>query len=393
MVLFFRGMFTGKRARWGVALLGGALIVDLARANQPWILVEDYRSTHLGNCIIDLLRDKPYEHRIVMSPLTPTAGSLQLLQRMYALEWSQHLFPYNNIQSMDVVQLPRMPRDLVAFQRALMPSGDEDRLRLTPRVWQLTNTRYILGVADPANALNPELDPQFKRLRLVERFGFVAKPGIVHPTRYNELTATCLPDGPFALYEFNGALPRAALYTQWSVGTNDEAVLSRLASASFNPEQSVMVHSEIPAAVCATNNAQSPGTVDFISYSPKKIVLKSQSSAASVLLLNDRYDPNWQVTVDGLPARLLRCNFIMRGVQLAAGPHIIDFRFTPPMDLFYLSLTAVLTTFGILGVLVIAAKRESVIAGMSPSAKEIKLQQDRACCPPRATERQKRVVR
>ena len=50
----------------------------------------------------------------------------------------------------------------------------------------------------------------------------------------------------------------------------------------------------------------------------RHIVFAANATAPSVLLLNDKYDPNWHVTVDGKPAELLRCNFIMRGVYLHA---------------------------------------------------------------------------
>ena len=36
------------------------------------------------------------------------------------------------------------------------------------------------------------------------------------------------------------------------------------------------------------------------------------------------------VTVDGQPAHLLRCNYIMRGVYLTPGRHSIEFRFRTP---------------------------------------------------------------
>ena len=57
-----------------------------------------------------------------------------------------------------------------------------------------------------------------------------------------------------------------------------------------------------------------------------------------VLLLNDKYDPSWQVRVDGKPAELLRCNFLMRGVQLSAGPHTVEFLFKPDVGMLYVSL-------------------------------------------------------
>jgi uncharacterized membrane protein YfhO len=45
--------------------------------------------------------------------------------------------------------------------------------------------------------------------------------------------------------------------------------------------------------------------------------------------------------VDGRPETLLRCNFVMRGVQLPAGRHTVEFRFDPPYHLLYVSLSGI----------------------------------------------------
>jgi uncharacterized membrane protein YfhO len=59
-----------------------------------------------------------------------------------------------------------------------------------------------------------------------------------------------------------------------------------------------------------------------------------------VLLLNDKYDANWRVTVDGQPADLLRCNFLMRGVQVPVGTHTVEFNFSLPNKPLYFTITA-----------------------------------------------------
>jgi len=57
-----------------------------------------------------------------------------------------------------------------------------------------------------------------------------------------------------------------------------------------------------------------------------------------------KYDPYWRVTVDGKPAALLRCNFLMRGVFLpAAGDHTVVFDFSLPHRPLYVTIAAFLT--------------------------------------------------
>ncbi len=88
-------------------------------------------------------------------------------------------------------------------------------------------------------------------------------------TELDELTAVPEPDGPYALIEFTQALPRAKLYANWQVVTNDQAVLAQLAAASFDPERSVFVAGELPAAPPTAGTNDNAGTVKFASYAPE----------------------------------------------------------------------------------------------------------------------------
>jgi len=350
MVLVLSGRFSGRRATWGAAVLGLFLVLDLGRANQPWIIAWDYEQKYASNPIIDFLRDKPYEHRVALLPLRPPP-SLELVNQLYKIEWAQHHFLYYNVQSLDVVQMPRVPEDLAAFETTLAPTKEQPWH--LARLWQLTNTRYLLGAADFLPVLNQQIDPQQHRFRIVERFHIAAKPGETNPTKLEQLTAVPATNGPFALFEFAGALPRAKLYTNWQLSTNDQATLDQLGSASFDPQKTVLVAGGVPAYATENAAAQSAGKVEFAGYTPKDITFKTDAAAASVLLLNDRFDPNWNVTMDGKSTTLLRCNYLMRGVYLPAGAHRIEFKFQPPMRMFYVSLIAVCTGLLLCGLLLV----------------------------------------
>jgi len=110
------------------------------------------------------------------------------------------------------------------------------------------------------------------------------------------------------------------------------------------------------------------------------------------LLLNDHYDPNWNVRVDGQPEKVLRCNFIMRGVYLAAGRHTIEFRFQPPYGLLYVSLAAIGLALVVLTVVLVARPDASVAATVAPTlpAREVAREMPAPACeasrpPPRET--------
>jgi hypothetical protein len=368
LLLVITGYFNGPRAKTGALLLGGFLIFDMGRANLPWLVHWDYKQKYeVGslNPILEFLRTKPYEHRVVGLPFEPQQqlrGYDYLFggYGLYRIEWVQHHFPYYNIQSLDIVQMPRMPEDMKAYKEALAPRN-QATYPLFAREWQLTNTRYLLGAAGYLDVLNQELDPLQHRFQIVQRFDLAAKPGITQLSRLEELTAVNSNDGELALFEFTGALPRAKVYSNWQVNTNDQANLKTLADLNFDPAQTVLVSTpekNLPAA--ATND--NSGSVEFQSYQTKHIVLSAKATAPSVLLLNDKFDPQWTVTVDGKPADLLRCNFMMRGVYLpTAGQHTVDFKFQQPNRPLYITLAAIAFGLALCGFLAFDSRKRQTV--------------------------------
>ena len=311
--LMMKGSFAGARARWAGVLLGSLLVIDMARANTPWIKYYDYTDKYHLHPVVDFFRQRPYEHRVAVVPIRPTSQAFATLQQVYNVEWLQHHFQFYNVQSLDVSQDPRPPADKFAYLQAL--AND------MPRYWQLTGTRYFVGM------MNEQIHPAF---RVHMPFTIARSP------KEESIISQTNSAGPFAILEFGGALPRAKLYSQWQASANDQETLKQLANPAWDPQQSVIVSGEAPPSAQGQ-----PGNVEFTSYTSKHIVLRAKSESPSILLLNDKYDPDWKVTVDGKPAPLLRANFIMRGVHVPAGEHTIDFRFQPKLTGLYVTLCAI----------------------------------------------------
>jgi hypothetical protein len=325
--LIMGGKFHGKRAAWAAVILGLVLSIDLGRANTPWILYWDYTQKYASNPILDILRTKPYESRVVAPPflvdprgLPPEKRINQYFPSLYGIEWVQQHFQYYNIQSIDISQDPRPPADKLAYTAALAAKPG--------RYWQLTNTRYILGMTGFLDALNAQFDKGRNRFRIAAQFDVTPKPGLDNPSGMEDLTVTLAPDGAMALFEFTGVLPRARLFTNWITMTNDDAALKLLADETFDPSSTVVVSEVLPGPSIEGMNAASTKT-EIIRYSPRRIELKTEAPVPALLLLNDRYDSDWQVTIDGQPASLLRCNFIMRGAMIPPGQHSVAFQLQP----------------------------------------------------------------
>ena len=363
------GFFNGTRARIGWMLLGTVLVVDLYRANTPWVKYYDWVTRYQSNPVLDLLKDKPWEQRVTafLDPHRqgPLVGGESALSWTYLQkEWLENQFQYFNIQSLDISQMPRVPELETAYFGALGLMENQSNLPLVGRLWQLTNTRYILGSKEVVDQLNGMVDPVQKRIRLKMPFGLGLKPGVTPPNASTAtadmvqlLTATASETGPFAVLEFTGALPRAKFYTDWQAGLDNTQVLQRLRSMEFDPARQVLVSEALSGGAPAS----SPSTAEasIVAYAPKHITVKTRSTAPGILLLNDRWHPDWKVTVDGQSTPLLRANFLMRGVSVAAGEHTVEYRFDPPHQTLWVSLAAVATGLLLVGILILAPKPSS----------------------------------
>ena len=362
LILILRGTFAGPRAKWAAIVLGTLVVVDLGRANLPWIKYYDYKYKYATNPVLDFLRARPNEHRVTILPYSINR-EFSLLQQIHGIEWLQHHFQYYNIQSIDTIQMPREPADFAAY-RGTSGVFAASNAMLQPRFWQLTNTRYILGLGGNfADALNQQFDPAFQRFRLHTAFDLVAKPGKAQPSEAADFTAILNPKGVYGLIEFTGALPRAKLYTSWQIATNDQQTMELLPSPGFDPAQAVIVAAETGLAPSASAGAVDAGQVEFVSYAPKRIALRAVAAAPAVLLLNDKWDANWKVRVDGQPAQLLRCNFLMRGVQVPAGTHQVVFSYEPMNLGLYVSLAAIAAALILCGLLVASSRHRVEVSG------------------------------
>lgn len=370
----------GQRPMTGWAVAGVILVVDLVRSDIPWVKYYDYKSRYQSNAVVDLLKEKPWNHRVTAF-LNPRRAGLLVVSQEFAFlekEWLENHFQYYNIQSLDIDQMPRIPELEAAYLDAFLPkptdfstaaqyvgiaplSGKmppEQRAQLlagipsvqpmlfpVTRLWELTNTKYLLGLEAQLDLVNDLLDPAFRSIKPVLRYGLAQKEGVPKlPAKtpiadaIQQFTAVSNNVGPLAVLEFGRALPRAKLFSNWTVVTNDQAALDTLRSPSFDPARSVLLDESFSDE--KPMSAATDGEVEISHYTPKRVVLATSARDRSVLLMNDRWHPDWKVSVDGVPAKLLRANFIMRGVGLSAGRHSVEFRFDPPHGALWVSLSA-----------------------------------------------------
>ena len=353
-VLVIWGGITGwLKSYLALGLLVSILAIDMVRANAPWVNFYDYTYRYASNNVIDYLKTK--------SPVWRNAAEVMPLTRSYLLtqessniggifnNWLQQHFQYYRIQSLDISQMPRPPIMEVNYFNAFRPNSQNGQdLHKIPRLWQLTSTRYILGQAGYIGVLNDQFDVTQKRFKIDQLFQLAAKPGVdLKAVGPDDITTAPSTNGPLAIFEFKGALPRAVIYTNWTSGLTNESALSILQDAKFDPESQVLISEQIPAPSGNAKPDAKNGVTD-LNIEARSVTVKVEVAQDAVLLLNDRHSPNWHVYVDGAERPLLQANYLMRGVQLKAGDKEVVFKFEPTAKYLKISFASIAVAFGLL---------------------------------------------
>jgi hypothetical protein len=106
---------------------------------------------------------------------------------------------------------------------------------------------------------------------------------------------------------------------------------------------------------------------------PERVVIDTRTASERLLVLADRMDDGWQVTVDGNPAEALTANYLFRGVFVPAGHHSVEWTYHAPglVTGVTISIISVIALLGLLITTSIGSQRsyeEPTAPQPSPSA-------------------------
>ncbi len=73
--------------------------------------------------------------------------------------------------------------------------------------------------------------------------------------------------------------------------------------------------------------AEKTDEVDLKTYTPTEIEIEVRTTRSGFILVNDQYDPDWKVRVNGHDEPLLRADYILRAVAIPAGRSQITMRY------------------------------------------------------------------
>jgi hypothetical protein len=79
-----------------------------------------------------------------------------------------------------------------------------------------------------------------------------------------------------------------------------------------------------------TFTKDSTATIQLVKHKPNHLIYSSENSKNGFAVFSENYYENgWKAYVDGKEAKIYQVNYVLRGLQIPAGKHKIEFKFEP----------------------------------------------------------------
>ena len=274
-----------------VSLLLALNVGQLAWVARHYISPQSLAQLTQSNPLLEELRSEGNRVRVSVDTSDPTLNSLL-----------QNQFNTPAISCLQISAASRVPDALNQFFAAL----NDDPARL----WLLTGVKN--AVFPRSEFPGVQSDPAIKE-------------NIDHVDGYT-LAPTVSPDVPsHALVQLRDYLAKVTFVPSSEIIPSDKAQLARLKDPKWDPRATVLLSAD--STLAWINRRFTPPSaypakaqVNLATYDSHRIEFAVQAPAPGIVLINDAYDPDWEVKIDGHPAPLLRADYLLRAVVVPPGP-------------------------------------------------------------------------
>ncbi|MBM3209171.1 YfhO family protein [Candidatus Shapirobacteria bacterium] len=169
-------------------------------------------------------------------------------------------------------------------------------------------------------------------------------------------------EGQTALYENINAGPKVFLARQFYVEKNDLTIAQKMLEIDLSKEVVLEEHPNLMAI--AEDKSLSEGKAEIIAYQPGKVIVKTQTSTAGILVLTDTYDSGWKAFVGRKATKVFRADYDLRAVEVPAGEHEVEFVYDPLSFKIGLGISLLTVSSLLIGAFLFRIKNLNLVGGL-----------------------------
>ena len=97
----------------------------------------------------------------------------------------------------------------------------------------------------------------------------------------------------------------------------------------LDPKDSAVVDESFRNTITAFTPADSISTIRQTAFDNDAIQYESNATGNHLAIFSEIFYKDWKAYIDGKPADIVKANYVLRGLVVPAGKHVIDFKFEP----------------------------------------------------------------
>jgi hypothetical protein len=135
-------------------------------------------------------------------------------------------------------------------------------------------------------------------------------------------------EGQWILYRLPHVVTRASVLTTWSVVGSSARALDAVRAEGFDPETHLILEGDPHPGIDPGSGGS--GTASFRWTGDQSASIVVDAPSAAVVVVRNAYATGWRATVDGRAARILPADYLVQGIPVPAGHHVIDLSYRDP---------------------------------------------------------------
>ena len=112
------------------------------------------------------------------------------------------------------------------------------------------------------------------------------------------------------------------------VGDAEEA-WNQLFNSGIDPYREIIIEGDADGEWGGCDHQGGGAVVKWVEDGPNRILVTSETPSNGWILLSDVWYPGWRAEIDGVPTKILKANYLFRGLPVPAGQHEIVFEYNP----------------------------------------------------------------
>ncbi|MDP2649852.1 MAG: YfhO family protein [bacterium] len=146
---------------------------------------------------------------------------------------------------------------------------------------------------------------------------------------------------PWQIYENMNVLPRVFLASSYVVEKDKNKIIKMIFNNEIDLREKIILEEDISSKMSLAKDKNAKVKIE--TYTPNKIVLRTEATENMLLFISDNYYQGWTVSIDRGFGKIYRADYSFRAVPVMKGKHEVIFSYYP--ETVDLGLKIGLTTF------------------------------------------------